>query len=172
MLWINMIMDTLSGFAFSYEPALPEYMCELPKKKDENIINKYMFNQILTTGLSSAIICIFFLKSKITNSIFNDDLLTAFFGLIIFISILNSFSARTHRLNILSNIFKNKVFVGVISFVICMQIYLIYNGGELFRTSGLTLSEFMIMFMISLLVIPIDFIRKLILKKMNKPLGV
>ena len=70
MLWINMIMDTLSGFAFSYEPALPEYMCELPKKKDENIINKYMFNQILTTGLSSAIICIFFLKSKITNSIF------------------------------------------------------------------------------------------------------
>ena len=172
MLWINMIMDTLSGFAFSYEPALPEYMCELPKKKDENIINKYMFNQILTTGLSSAIICIFFLKSKITNSIFNDDLLTAFFGLIIFISILNSFSARTHRLNILSNIFKNKVFVGVISFVICMQIYLIYNGGELFRTSGLTLSEFIIMFMISLLVIPIDFIRKLILKKMNKPLGV
>lgn len=172
MLWINMIMDTLSGFAFSYEPALPEYMCELPKKKDENIINKYMFNQILTTGLSSAIICIFFLKSKITNSIFNDDLLTAFFGLIIFISILNSFSARTYRLNILSNIFKNKVFVGVISFVICMQIYLIYNGGELFRTSGLTLSEFMIMFMISLLVIPIDFIRKLILKKMNKPLGV
>ena len=172
MLWINMIMDTLSGFAFSYEPALPEYMRELPKKKDENIINKYMFNQILTTGLSSAIICIFFLKSKITNSIFNDDLLTAFFGLIIFISILNSFSARTHRLNILSNIFKNKVFVGVISFVICMQIYLIYYGGELFRTSGLTLSEFMIMFMISLLVIPIDFIRKLILKKMNKPLGV
>ena len=28
-----MIMDTLSGFAFSYEPALKEYMCEEPKKK-------------------------------------------------------------------------------------------------------------------------------------------
>lgn len=172
MLWINMIMDTLSGFAFSYEPALPEYMKELPKKKNENIINGYMANQIITTGLVSSVICIIFLKSRIINQIFGDDLLTAFFGLIIFISIFNSFAARTHRLNILANIIKNKVFIGVITFVIGMQIYLIYYGGSLFRTNGLTIREFIIMMGIGLLVIPIDFIRKLIRKKRNKPLGV
>lgn len=172
MLWINMIMDTLSGFAFSYEPALPEYMKELPKKKNENIINGYMANQIITTGLVSSVICIIFLKSRIINQIFGDDLLTAFFGLIIFISIFNSFAARTHRLNILANIFKNKVFIGVITFVIGMQIYLIYYGGSLFRTNGLTIREFIIMMGIGLLVIPIDFIRKLIRKNQNKPLGV
>ena len=147
-------------------------MKEMPKKKNESIINGYMANQIMTTGLISSVMCIIFLKSRIINMIFGDDLLTAFFGLIIFISIFNSFAARTHRLNILANIFKNKVFVGVISFVICMQVYLIYYGGELFRTNGLTGREFMIMFMISLLVIPIDFMRKLILKKLNRPLGV
>lgn len=172
MLWINMIMDTLSGFAFSYEPALPEYMEEPPKKKNENIINKYMLNQIIVTGLFSAVICIFFLKSNLTNSIFKDDILTAFFGLIIFISILNSFSARTHRLNILANITKNKVFIGVITFVFLMQIYLIYRGGEVFRTSGLSIYEFMIMFIFALLVIPIDFIRKNILKAKHLELGV
>lgn len=172
MLWINMIMDTLSGFAFSYEPALPEYMKELPKKKNENIINGYMANQIITTGIVSSVICIIFLKSRIINQIFGDDLLTAFFGLIIFISIFNSFAARTHRLNILANIIKNKVFIGVITFVIGMQIYLIYYGGSLFRTNGLTIREFIIMMGIGLLVIPIDFIRKLIRKKQNKPLGV
>ena len=172
MLWINMIMDTLSGFAFSYEPALKEYMYEKPKKKSENIINKYMLNQILVTGIISACLCIFFLKSSFTNNIFGDNILTAFFGLIIFISILNSFSARTYRLNILSNIFKNKVFIGVITFVFLMQIYLIYNGGELFRTSGLSIYEFIIMFMFSLLVIPVDFIRKIILKANGKKLGV
>lgn len=172
MLWINMIMDTLSGFAFSYELALPEYMKELPKKKNENIINGYMANQIITTGLVSSVICIIFLKSRIINQIFGDDLLTAFFGLIIFISIFNSFAARTHRLNILANIIKNKVFIGVITFVIGMQIYLIYYGGSLFRTNGLTIREFIIMMGIGLLVIPIDFIRKLIRKKQNKPLGV
>ena len=59
MLWINMIMDTLSGFAFSYEPALKEYMYEKPKNKNEHIINRYMLNQIITTGLFSAILCMF-----------------------------------------------------------------------------------------------------------------
>ena len=172
MLWINMIMDTLSGFAFSYEPALKEYMYELPKKKDENIINKYMINQIGVTGISSAIICIFFLKSNITNKIFGSDILTAFFGLIIFISILNSFAARTHRLNILANILKNKVFIGVITFVFLMQIYLIYRGGEVFRTNGLSLYEFIVMFIISLIVVPIDFVRKLLLKRNGYELGV
>ena len=42
-----MVMDTLSGLAFSFEPALKEYMNEPPKKKNEPIINKYMINEIL-----------------------------------------------------------------------------------------------------------------------------
>ena len=172
MLWINMIMDTLSGFAFSYEPALKEYMYELPKRKDESIINKYMWNQIIITGFVSAIICIFFLKSSLISNVFRGDILTAFFGLIIFISIFNSFAARTHRLNILANIFKNKVFIGVITFVFIMQVYLIYRGGVVFRTSGLSLYEFLIMFLCSLLVIPVDFLRKLIFKMNNKNIGV
>ena len=33
MLWVNMVMDTLAGIAFSYEPPLLEYMEEPPKKK-------------------------------------------------------------------------------------------------------------------------------------------
>ena len=172
MLWINMIMDTLSGFAFSYEPALKEYMYESPKKKNENIINGYMLNQIIVTGLFSAILCIVFLKSNITNKIFGNNILTAFFGLIIFISILNSFAARTYRLNILANITKNKVFIGVISFVFLIQIYLIYRGGEVFRTNGLSIYEFVIMFMISLMVVPVDFIRKIILKINGYKMGV
>lgn len=172
MLWINMIMDTLSGFAFSYEPALLEYMKELPKKKDENIINDYMLNQILVTGAFSALLCIFFLKNKYINMYFGNDILTAFFGLIIFISILNSFSARTHRLNIFSNIFKNKVFIAVILFVTGMQVYLIYRGGTMFRTDGLSIREFFLMFSLALLVLPVEFLRKLMLKKLGRNLGV
>ncbi len=57
MLWINMIMDTLSGLAFSYEPALNDYMKEPPKKKSDHIINRYMISQILVTGIYSSIIC-------------------------------------------------------------------------------------------------------------------
>ena len=66
MLWINMIMDTLAGIAFSYEAPLDEYMEESPKKKDENIVNRYMFDEIIFTGTYSSLLCVFFLKSNIT----------------------------------------------------------------------------------------------------------
>ena len=62
MLWINMVMDTLAGLAFSYEVHRIEYMKEPPKKKEENIINKYMFNEIIATSMYTLIISLLFLK--------------------------------------------------------------------------------------------------------------
>lgn len=165
MLWINMIMDTLSGLAFSYEPALNDYMKEPPKKKSDHIINRYMISQILVTGIYSSIICIFFMKSSIINNIYTPvSKLTAFFGLLIFISIFNALSARTNRLNIIANIKKNKVFIAIIGFITIVQIFIIYKGGDLFRTHGLNMKEFIIMFILSISVLPVDFVRKIIIK--------
>lgn len=170
-----MVMDTLAGLAFSYEPPLKEYMYEKPKKRNEEIINKYMLNEILITGLYSSILCIIFLKTNLIKNIFRNDttyLMTAFFGLFIFISIFNSFNARTNRLNILGNITKNKVFIVIISLVAIIQIIMIYYGGSLFRTSGLNIKELFTMLLISITVIPIDLIRKLYIKKNNYEMGV
>ena len=177
MLWINMVMDTLAGIAFSFEPPLKEYMAEKPKNKKEPIINKYMLGEILFTGTFSALLCVFFLKSPLIHSIFRDGpndkyLMTAFFGLFIFMSIFNSFNARTHRLNILANLSKNKVFLAIIMFIVIVQIYLMYYGGDLFRTYGLNPLEFEIMTLLALTVIPVDFIRKLYLRKRGKMGGV
>lgn len=118
-----------------------------------------------------------FLKSDFIRHLFrysadNRYVMTAFFGLFIFMSIFNSFNARTVRLNILGNIFKNKVFIGVILFIILVQVGMIYYGGSLFRTSGLTINEFFLMILIALTVIPIDMLRKIFLKRKNYELGV
>ena len=169
MLWVNMVMDTLAGIAFSYEPPLLEYMKELPKKKDEPILNKYMIHEILFTGAYSSILCIFFLKSSFIHQLFrngvNDEyFMTAFFGLFIFISIFNAFNARTVRINLLANIIKNKVFLFTILFITIVQLVLIYFGGELFRTAGLTISELEIMILIAATVIPVDWLRKTTLR--------
>lgn len=167
MLWINMVMDTLSGVAFAYEPPLIEYMNEKPKKKGEHIVNKYMFNQIIVMGLYTSLLCLLFLKLPSISNLFEQNgghLMTAFFGLFIFCSIFNSFNARTHRINIFSNIFKNKAFLIVILFIVIIQIYLIYYGGEVFRTVGLSLYEFNMMILISMTVIPVDFFRKVLLR--------
>lgn len=172
MLWLNMIMDTFAALAFSFEPALLEYMNEPPKKMNEPIINSYMYNEIILTALYSATLCILFLKLPLVKEIFrigdnNKYLMTSYFALFIFIGIFNSFNARTYRINIFSHILKNKVFLIVIAFIIIVQIYLIYFGGDLFRTYGLTFKEFFLILAIALSVWPVDAIRKLILKKLN-----
>ncbi|MDD3341643.1 MAG: calcium-translocating P-type ATPase, PMCA-type [Bacilli bacterium] len=168
MLWINMVMDTLTGLAFAFEPALLDYMKEKPKKKNESIINRYMFGEIFFTGIYSAILCILFLKLPFFHALFRNDtkyLMSAFFGLFIFIDIFNSFNARTHRLNLFANIFKNKVFLAIVTFIVIVQIILIYFGGSVFRTVGLTFKELQIMILLAASVIPIDFMRKLFLRK-------
>ncbi len=168
MLWINMVMDTFAAIAFAFEPPLKEYMEETPKKRNEPIINKYMFHEIFFTGIYSIIVCILFLKSPFINNLYLNNeqhILTAFFGLFIFMGIFNSFNARTHRLNLCSNLKKNKAFIFIISFIVIIQIVLLYFGGDLFRTYGLNLFQFNIMILLGITVIPIDFLRKYLLRK-------
>ena len=177
MLWINMVMDTLAGIAFSYEPPLKEYMYEKPKTKNENIINRYMKDEIIFTGAFSALMCIFFLKSPFIHSIFRDSsddryLMTAFFGLFIFMGIFNCFNARTHRLNLFAHLSKNKVFLIIILFILIVQVYLIYYGGDLFRAYGLSPFEFEVMIILSLTVVPVDWLRKIYLRKRGEIGGV
>ncbi len=173
MLWINMVMDTLAGIAFSFEPPLLEFMEERPKKRTEKILNAYMLHEILFTTVYSTLLCIFFLKSPLIHSFFRSGredkyFFTAFFGLFIFLSIFNSFNARTSRLNVFSNLSKNKVFLFVIFFIVIVQLLLIYYGGSMFRTAGLSLREIEIMLLCAFTVIPINVIRKYYLKQNGK----
>ena len=170
MLWINMIMDTLAGIAFSYEAPLKSYMKEPPKPKNEKIMNAYMYSEIIFTGIYSSLLCIFFLKNPWITSLYRTDpsnryIMTAFFALFIFMGIFNCFNARTPRLNLLSNLNKNKVFILIIIFIIVVQLYLIYYGGNLFRAYGLSLRELLITIALASTVVPIDWLRKLITKR-------
>ena len=173
MLWVNMVMDTLAGIAFSYEAPLLEYMEEPPKKRDEKILNSYMIHEIVFTSIYSFLLCIFFLKSPFIHSFFRSGrndiyFMSAFFGLFIFMMIFNSFNARTSRLNIFANLLSNKVFLGVIIFIVIVQVLLIYYGGDLFRTTSLSLKEIEIMLVCAFSVIPVEFFRKLYLKNKGK----
>ena len=169
MLWINMVMDTLAGLAYAFEPPLKRYLKEKPKSKNEAILNKYMYMQILFMGIFSSLLCFIFLKLPIISNLYSSkkSLMAAFFGLFIFIDIFNSFNARTSRINIFSNILKNKIFIFIMIFITTIQFILIYYGGSLFRTSSLTIKELFIMIMVAFLVIPASIIFKIYLKKNN-----
>ena len=74
-------------------------------------------------------------------------------------------------ISVLPNMFKKlwielfaKGFLGIIIFIMVIQLIIIYFGGNVFRTYGLDISEILFLILLSLTVIPVDWIRKYILK--------
>jgi len=169
MLWINIVMDTLAGLAFSGEIARRKYMEEPPKHRNEPIINSYMMGQIATNSIYTTILCLFFLKSPITQGIFGSRgevyMLTAFFALFMFSAIFSSFCARTHRINMLDYIAANKPFLWIMGIVSVTQIVIIYRGGMIFRTVGLEAGHLLIIAMMAFTVVPVDLLRKYLIGK-------
>ena len=140
-------------------------MHERPLSQKAQIVDKYMINEIFISGLYQAIICLIFLKLPIINQIIREDpsdkyLLTAYFTLFVFMGVFNSFNARTIRKNILANLKNNKPFIFITLFIFLVQILIIYKGGTIFRTYGLTIKELFFIILLSFSIIPIDLLRK------------
>ena len=176
LLWINMIMDTLGGLAFAGEAALPEYMKEPPKRRDEPILNGYMLNQIGFLGAFTVGLCILFLKSPHITAVYrtapnNIYLLTAFFALFIFSSVFNCFNARTDRLKLTAGLGKNAVFLLIMGAILVIQILFVYLGGSVLRTVPLTARELLVTMALSLSVFPADILRKAVLRLRKKKSG-
>ena len=169
ILWINLVMDTLAALAFGGEPALKKFMKEKPKKRDENIISKYMWTSILTGSLWAFVISMFILLSPIAKEWFRADdaskyLLTGYFAFFIFLAVFNAFNARTNEMNLFDNIGLNHGFWKVILIIVVVQVMITYFGGEVVRCYGLNLNEWFIVLGLSITIIPIDLIRKAIVK--------
>ncbi|OQW91655.1 MAG: calcium-translocating P-type ATPase, PMCA-type [Beggiatoa sp. IS2] len=173
LLWINIIMDTLAGLAFAGEAALDRYMLEKPIPKDAPLINGDMWSSILINGGFAAIWSIIFLTSDTIHNLFAGhhpigskeaelSFLTAFFAFFLFMHIFNTFNARTQGLNLFEHLFDNKFFVPVIGLVIVIQILIVNFGGEIMRTVGLQPQEWVYVMLFSLVLIPIDLLRKLL----------
>ncbi len=173
LLWINIIMDTLAAIAFGGEPALKRFMKEKPVKREENILTKDMASAIIVSGLFITIFSIIFLNIDYFKGLFLRDgvfvervFITAFFNLFVFFITLNSFNARTDKLNIFENIFKNKNFLLVIVLIFGLQILFTYLGGNILRTTALNLREWITIFLLALSIIPVDMFRKYIVKQL------
>ncbi|MDR1674047.1 MAG: cation-translocating P-type ATPase [Oscillospiraceae bacterium] len=164
MLWINIVMDTLAGLAFSGEKARDEYMSVPPKPRDEPIMTREMFSQIAITGIYTTVLCLFFLKSDIIQRLFvsygETYAMTAFFALFMFTAIFTSFCARTHKINLFSHLSSNRLFLWIMGAVTAIQLFIIYYGGAVFRTSGLELWHLGIIAALAFTVVPVDMIRK------------
>jgi len=170
MLWINIVMDTLAGLAFGGEKPRARYMTEKPKKRDEAIINGYMWQQIIVGSVFTSLASLWFLLVMPTWLGAGAYFMTAFFMFFMFMNIFNSFNTRTQEINLLSYIKANKPFVIIMGSIMVIQVIMVFVGGPVFRTVPLGFVDFLIIILLALVVIPVDLIRKMVVGR--KVLGV
>ncbi len=168
ILWVNLVMDTLAALAFGGEPALARYMEEQPKRRDEKIINGYMYSEIGVGAVWCFAMGLVFLLTSFSHEHFRvgegDDanmyLMTGYFAFFIFMAVFNAFNARTDRMNLFDNIGGNTGFLKVMGLIVVVQVAMTYFGGVILRCFGLTAGEWLFVIAMAFTIIPIDLIRK------------
>ena len=166
MLWVNIIMDTLGGLAFAGEAPLSYYMLEKPKHREEPILSRKMLFHVLFNGAYTLALLVFFLTFQPLRALYGslDRHLSAFYALFIFSGIVNSFTARSERMFIFFGILRNKAFLLIMAFITVIQMFIVYFGGSLFRSSPLTPGQLAIVVLLSLTVLLFDGIRRIFQK--------
>lgn len=172
ILWINLVMDTLAALAFGGEPALRRFMKERPKRRDESIVSKYMWSEIMTGSIWVLILSMFILFVPFAKTLFrpsatNEYLLTGYFTFFIFTAVFNAFNARTDSINLFDNINGNKNFLKILLIIVVVQVIMTDFGGVVLRCSGLNLNEWAFVLILAVTIIPIDLIRKALIKNKN-----
>ena len=94
--------------------------------------------------------------------------MTAFFALFIFSGIFAGFSARSDRLRLFANLSKNRAYIFIFLLIIIVQLWLIYYGGSMFRTSGIPVHRLPEIILLGASVIAADMIRKITVSAKRK----
>ena len=172
LLLINLAMDTLAAIAFGSEPTLEEYMKDKPVPRSESIVTKNMLIQIIISAVYITIACLAILFFPPIRDLFGDVdvtyLKSAVFATFMMAITFNGFNARTSHINPFENIGRNKNFLIVMFAIFAMQFIFVTFGGTPLHVERLDPKSWLICIVIAFLVIPIDIIRKLIVKSTSK----
>ena len=172
ILWINLVMDGLGALALGAEPALKKYMSEKPKSRTQSLVNKNMMSQVLCAGAWLGVISFVFLKLPFFKEFFENEgqHLTAYFSMFVFSAVANGFNVRSEGINIFDHIKENKGFIKVMLAIVLVQIILTFVGGEIFSCTPFGIKGWLIIIVMSLTMIPVDMLRKIIMKSSEKSL--
>lgn len=157
ILYINLVMDALGALALASEPAMDNVLDEKPRDNKEFIINKPMMRMILSTGIPLFFMMIFMIldTSKGWNIFSIGE--TGLFATFMTINWMNLFRARAFGKNIgvFSSLGRNKLFCMVALAILVMNILIVQFGGTIFGTEGLSMIQWITVFILSLSTISI-----------------
>ena len=148
ILWVNLIMDTFAALALASLPPSHEVMKDKPRKASDFIINKSIGFGILFCGIVFFLVMFDLLVYCERRGKGGVDVheLTMFFTTFVMIQFWNLFNAKalmSHH-TAFRHFLKDKGMILVLVLVLVGQWIIVTFGGEMFRTTPLSLHEWLL----------------------------
>ena len=148
ILWVNLIMDTFAALALASLPPSHEVMKDKPRKASDFIINKSIGFGILFCGIVFFLVMFALLVYCERRGKGGVDVheLTMFFTTFVMIQFWNLFNAKalmSHH-TAFRHFLKDKGMILVLVLVLVGQWIIVTFGGEMFRTTPLSLYEWLL----------------------------
>ena len=148
ILWVNLIMDTFAALALASLPPSHEVMKEKPRKASDFIINKSIGFGILFCGIVFFLVMFALLVYCERRGKGGVDVheLTMFFTTFVMIQFWNLFNAKalmSHH-TAFRHFLKDRGMMLVLALVLVGQWIIVTFGGEMFRTTPLSLHEWLL----------------------------
>ena len=148
ILWVNLIMDTFAALALASLPPSHEVMKDKPRKASDFIINKSIGFGILFCGIVFFLVMFALLVYCERRGKGGVDVheLTMFFTTFVMIQFWNLFNAKalmSHH-TAFRHFLKDKGMILVLVLVLVGQWFIVTFGGEMFRTTPLSLHEWLL----------------------------
>lgn len=148
ILWVNLIMDTFAALALASLPPSHEVMKDKPRKASDFIINKSIDFGILFCGIVFFLVMFALLVYCERRGKGGVDVheLTMFFTTFVMIQFWNLFNAKalmSHH-TAFRHFLKDKGMILVLVLVLVGQWIIVTFGGEMFRTTPLSLHEWLL----------------------------
>ena len=148
ILWVNLIMDTFAALALASLPPSHEVMKDKPRKASDFIINKSIGFGILFCGIVFFLVMFVLLVYCERRGKGGVDVheLTMFFTTFVMIQFWNLFNAKalmSHH-TAFRHFLKDKGMILVLVLVLVGQWIIVTFGGEMFRTTPLSLHEWLL----------------------------
>lgn len=166
ILIINIVMDSLNSLAFGGEPGRPEYMSEPAQGKKAPLLSRPVLSQVAWTTIG--FVCVFALLAMPQVRAHFDTpaaYMSARFALLVIMAIVNGFCVRVDGFNLFRRLRTNPMFLAVAFGVISCTVLCVSFGGSVLQLAPLSLHQWLIVFLLSLLIIPINYIRIILFKK-------